>query len=203
MVGWAGREPRRALSVCGEVRAIRLDMEAAAFRKLYPEEFLDRFLSQGLRPDGRRPTKARAASTSFSAVTTARGSALVKLGGTTVVTAIELRLVHVDDDDANAVDDAKAGAPSSSSSVCPVRCHLDTSPLGAHGHGHFESAIRMRQRAARIDARVASTLAGMLDPADLVAWDAGPQGARGRWVWRLDVRPVCLALDGCLFDAVW
>lgn len=42
-------------------------MEADAFRKLHPLEFLKRFLSQNLRPDGRPLQKERKLVTSLGA----------------------------------------------------------------------------------------------------------------------------------------
>jgi len=71
-------------------------MQAEAFRKLYPEDFLERFLVKGLRPDGRRLTEPRDVSVEVSPVTDAPGSAIVKIGDTTVITSTELDLVDID-----------------------------------------------------------------------------------------------------------
>ena len=71
-------------------------VSAAAFRKLFPEDYLDRFLAEGLRPDGRAPTAPRDLSVHVGG-SQAPGSALVKLGGTTVVTTVALDLLEDED----------------------------------------------------------------------------------------------------------
>lgn len=60
-------------------------LDAAAFQKLYPLEYMLRWLAEGLRPDGRTLGKARTLSISLGALSKTQGSALVKLGSTTVL----------------------------------------------------------------------------------------------------------------------
>jgi polyribonucleotide nucleotidyltransferase len=57
-------------------------LEADAFKRIYPEEYFQRFLSEGTRPDGRPLGRARSTIIGFGAVSTADGSALVKIGST-------------------------------------------------------------------------------------------------------------------------
>jgi exosome complex component RRP43 len=56
-------------------------VDAAAFAQLYPRAFLERFLKQGLRPDGRRPGICRPVTVAPGALSraAAAGSALVRL----------------------------------------------------------------------------------------------------------------------------
>ena len=58
-------------------------MEAEAFARLYPEQYYDKFLAEGARPDGRPLGRARPVSVARGVVTTADGSALAKVGRTT------------------------------------------------------------------------------------------------------------------------
>ena len=73
-------------------------MQAEAFRKLYPTEYLEKFLKEGVRPDGRALWKLRSLAVTPSAITSASGSSLVKLGETTVVTATELKVIDLVDE---------------------------------------------------------------------------------------------------------
>ena len=56
-------------------------MEAAAYKRLYPHEYYGKFIAEGTRPDGRPLGRSRAMSVGRGVVTTANGSALVKIGG--------------------------------------------------------------------------------------------------------------------------
>ena len=63
--------------------------EAAAFRKVQPEEFYRKFLAQGVRPDGRALLGARKATPTPGAVTSADGSCMLKLGKTVVLAGVQ------------------------------------------------------------------------------------------------------------------
>ena len=54
-------------------------LKASAFRAIYPRQFYERFLNEGLRPDGRPLGRARPATIAVGAVSTANGSAHVKV----------------------------------------------------------------------------------------------------------------------------
>ena len=58
---------------------------AEAFRKVHPREYYTRFTTQGVRPDGRALSASRALSITPGAVGKADGSAMVRLGDTTVL----------------------------------------------------------------------------------------------------------------------
>jgi len=61
---------------------------AEAFRKVHPLQFHQAFLSRGVRSDGRGLLRARRASANTHVVTSADGSAMVKLGQTTVIAGV-------------------------------------------------------------------------------------------------------------------
>lgn len=61
------------------------ELQADAFKRLYPDQYFQRFVEQGIRPDGRTLTVCRAASIGVHSVAQADGSALVKLGSTSVL----------------------------------------------------------------------------------------------------------------------
>ena len=67
-------------------------LEPEAFKNLYPDLFFDRFLDNGIRPDGRTFGGARPVTIGPDAVGTADASALVKLGNTTVLAGLNLEV---------------------------------------------------------------------------------------------------------------
>jgi len=68
-------------------------MEVEAFKRLYPLPFYERYLDSSVRPDGRPLGRARPTSVSLGAVSTADGSALVKIGNTTMLAGVKLEVM--------------------------------------------------------------------------------------------------------------
>lgn len=68
------------------------DSQAEAFKKLYPDQYYKKFLSQNTRPDGRSLIQTRPASVSLGVITSADSSALIKVGNTTVIAGIKLEV---------------------------------------------------------------------------------------------------------------
>jgi len=157
-------------------------MEAEAYRKLYPQEFLGRFLSEGLRPDGRGLSKARSVSVNTAAVSSSPGSALVKIGDTTVITALELTLLEE--------EERRAGRPG-------IECELVMDALGSSE----ESVAKGRQRNASVTQRIIRVVNQVVDVEGLKCTE-GTGEDEGRKFWGIKLKSMCLALDGCLFDAV-
>uniref|UniRef100_J3KU48 Uncharacterized protein n=1 Tax=Oryza brachyantha TaxID=4533 RepID=J3KU48_ORYBR len=58
------------------------EMEVEAYRRLFPLVFLERHLRKSVRPDARRTDKARPTTVALGTVSSAHGSALVRLGDT-------------------------------------------------------------------------------------------------------------------------
>ncbi|KAI9322834.1 exosome complex exonuclease RRP43-like protein [Dichotomocladium elegans] len=59
------------------------------FSRIQPHEYLRRFLDQNIRPDGRTPTRFRKTLITTNTIATADASAMVRLGGTTIVCGIK------------------------------------------------------------------------------------------------------------------
>ncbi|KAJ3296101.1 hypothetical protein HDU79_007527 [Rhizoclosmatium sp. JEL0117] len=68
-----------------------------SFKKLHPQEFHRRFLGKGVRPDGREGLMSwRTPSIHRGSIATANGSALVRMGGTTVICGIKAEVAVPD-----------------------------------------------------------------------------------------------------------
>ena len=75
------------------------ELGAGAFRRVYPEEFLRRFLRQGVRPDGRPLARGRPVSLEVGAAQVgAAASCLVRCGGTVALAGVHLGLREPEED---------------------------------------------------------------------------------------------------------
>lgn len=72
----------------------RLAMDEEVFRRIQPRDYLKRFLDNDVRPDSRSPTMARKLTMTTGSINTAVGSAMLKLGRTTVVAGVQATLVE-------------------------------------------------------------------------------------------------------------
>uniref|UniRef100_A0A0A0KZP2 Ribosomal RNA-processing protein 43 n=1 Tax=Cucumis sativus TaxID=3659 RepID=A0A0A0KZP2_CUCSA len=68
-------------------------MEVDAFRRLFPIQFYERHLTESIRPDGRSLGKARDTTIALGPVSSANGSALAKIGSTTMLAAIKMEVM--------------------------------------------------------------------------------------------------------------
>lgn len=68
------------------------------FSRIQPHEYLRRFIDEDTRPDGRALLDFRKTMITANAITTADASAMVRLGGTTVVCGIKAEVCepHID-----------------------------------------------------------------------------------------------------------
>ena len=66
------------------------ELQAEAFKQLYPEQYYAKFINSNLRPDGRPLDGARATTIGINPIGTADSSALVKIGETTAMAGIKL-----------------------------------------------------------------------------------------------------------------
>jgi len=73
----AEAKPAAASGIAGE-------MEVEAYRRLFPVAFLERHLGESVRIDARRLREARPTTVALGAVSSAHGSALVRLGDTVI-----------------------------------------------------------------------------------------------------------------------
>eukprot|EP00798_Chlamydomonas_sp_ICE-L_P024102 gene24102-9677_t len=63
-------------------------LAADAFKRLYPEQYFSRFVDDGIRPDGRVLGAGRETTVVAGVISVADGSALVKVGSTTVMAGV-------------------------------------------------------------------------------------------------------------------
>jgi exosome complex component RRP43 len=152
-------------------------MEASAFARLYPEQYYDKFLAEGARPDGRPLGRARPVSVARGVVTTADGSALAKVGRTTCLAAVKL------EPSPPALDAPALGILDVSVEMPPM-CSAATRPG------------RPSEEAAHCTRRVAEALAD----ARVVALD-DLCIAEATWVWRASLDVYVLDHDGAIVDA--
>ncbi|KIK97395.1 hypothetical protein PAXRUDRAFT_136375 [Paxillus rubicundulus Ve08.2h10] len=69
-------------------------LRAQIFQRLHPHAYLDRFLAEGVRPDGREPGEWRDVFVNVGSISTADGSALVRMGGTTIVCGVKAEIAE-------------------------------------------------------------------------------------------------------------
>ncbi|KAN0116482.1 Ribosomal protein S5 domain 2-type fold [Russula decolorans] len=70
--------------------------DAHIFQRLHPKAYLERFLAEQLRPDGRETTECRELFVHAGSISTADGSALVRLGDTTIVCGVKAEIAEPD-----------------------------------------------------------------------------------------------------------
>lgn len=69
---------------------VTLSFTADMYKKLFPVEYMHKCLESSVRPDSRAPETARPVHVQTNVVHTAASSSLVKIGNTSVITAIKL-----------------------------------------------------------------------------------------------------------------
>ncbi|KAH9854882.1 ribosomal protein S5 domain 2-type protein [Lenzites betulinus] len=69
-------------------------LKALTFQRLHPKTYLERFLAENVRPDGRDLDEWRDVSVNVGSISTADGSALVRLGSTTVVCGVKAEIAE-------------------------------------------------------------------------------------------------------------
>ncbi|KAG4161991.1 hypothetical protein ERO13_D01G090350v2 [Gossypium hirsutum] len=69
------------------------EVEVDAFRRLFPLRFYEKHLLKSIRPDARPLGRARETTIGLGAVASANGSALAKIGSTTMLGAIKMEVM--------------------------------------------------------------------------------------------------------------
>ncbi|KAH6819371.1 3'-5'-exoribonuclease family protein [Perilla frutescens var. frutescens] len=153
------------------------DMELDAFRRLFPLRFHERHLLESIRPDGRPLGRARDTTLSLGAVASANGSALAKMGCTTMLAAIKLEVMI-----------PTAEAPDEGCIAIDFHMPPICSPLIRPG--------RPAEVAPVISKQLSDTIlsSGMIDLKELCL-----VSGKAAWMAYLDI--YCLDADGALFDA--
>jgi exosome complex component RRP43 len=74
------------------------ELQAEAFKRVYPEQYFAKFFDQGIRPDGRPFRVGRPLSIVLGVITTANASALVKIGSSTALAGVKCEISSPDPD---------------------------------------------------------------------------------------------------------
>ncbi|KAJ3042306.1 hypothetical protein HDV00_007673 [Rhizophlyctis rosea] len=76
------------------VSTTNFSLAADTFKKIHPAEYHRRFITQNVRADGRSLTRFRKAQVNVGSISTANGSAMVRLGNTTVICGVKAEVTE-------------------------------------------------------------------------------------------------------------
>ncbi|EMD40344.1 hypothetical protein CERSUDRAFT_148276 [Gelatoporia subvermispora B] len=152
-------------------------LRAQTFQRLHPKAYLERFLQENVRPDGRELDEWRDVSVHVGSISTADGSALVRLGDTTIVCGVKAEIAEPE------LDSPEAGFIVPNLDL-PAIC----SPKFKPGPPTEEAQV--------ISDRLNEVLvtAGIVSPSSLCI-----QPGKAAWVLYIDA--TCINYDGNAFDA--
>lgn len=152
------------------------EMEVDAFRRLFPLRFHERFLVASIRPDARPVGRARETTLALGAVASADGSALAKIGCTTMLAAIKMEVMTPSTD-------------SPDEGCIAIEFHMPPicSPIVRPG--------RPAETAPVVSKQLSDTIlsSGMINLKELSL-----VSGKAAWMAYLDI--YCLDADGALFD---
>uniref|UniRef100_A0A2P2JZX6 Ribosomal RNA-processing protein 43 n=1 Tax=Rhizophora mucronata TaxID=61149 RepID=A0A2P2JZX6_RHIMU len=153
------------------------EMEVDAFRRLFPLQFYEKHLSQSIRPDGRPLGKARDTTLALGAVASANGSALAKIGSTTMLAAVKMEVMT-------------PSAESPDEGCIAIDFHMPPicSPIVRPGRPAEAAPVLSKQLSDTISS------SGMIDLKELSL-------VHGKAAWMAYLDIYCLDADGALFDA--
>ncbi|KAG9311642.1 ribosomal protein S5 domain 2-type protein [Chiua virens] len=157
-------------------------LRAQVFQRLHPHAYLDRFLAEGVRPDGREPREWRDVSVNVGSISTADGSALVRVGKTILVCGIKAEIAEPELD-----------APDHGFIVPNIDLPAMCSPKFKPGPPSEEAQVlseRLNDALVRMD---------VLDQT-YYRWTRSAYPLVGP-VWCLYIDATCLNYDGNAFDA--
>ncbi|XP_027530307.1 exosome complex component RRP43-like [Neopelma chrysocephalum] len=150
---------------------------AATFKTVEPLEYYKRFLKENCRPDGRELGEFRATTVNIGSITTADGSALVKLGNTTVICGVK----------------AELAAPAADSNKGYIVPNVELPSLCSE---------RFRSGPPGEEAQAASQfIADVIDNSQMIVKE-DLCIANGKLAWVLYCDIICLDYDGNLLDAL-
>ncbi|KAG8502031.1 hypothetical protein CXB51_000217 [Gossypium anomalum] len=146
------------------------EVEVDAFRCLFPLRFYEKHLLESIRPDARPLGRARETTIALGAVASANGSALAKIGSTTMLAAIKMEVMtpslETPDEGCIAIDFHMP-------SIC--------SPIVRPGRPAEAAPVVAKQFSGMINLKELSLVSG-----------------KAAWMAYLDI--YCLDADGALFD---
>jgi len=152
-------------------------IKAAMFQRLHPKTYLERFLEENVRPDGRAFLEFRDCSINVGSISTADGSSLVRLGDTTVVCGVKAEIAEPDLD---APDDGF---------IVP---NLDLSPLCSPKYKPGPPSDDAQVLSNRLNEFL--VLSNILSTKSLCIHS-------GKFVWVLYIDATCINYNGNVFDA--
>ncbi|KAF7804075.1 exosome complex component RRP43 [Senna tora] len=153
------------------------EMEVDAFRRLFPLRFYERHLAESIRPDARPLERARDTTIALGAVASANGSALVKIGSTTMLAAIKMEVMTP------SLESPDEGCIAIDFHMPPI-----CSPIVRPGRPAEVAPVVSKQLSDTISS------SGVVDLKELSL-----VSGKAAWMAYLDV--YCLDADGALFDA--
>lgn len=153
------------------------EVEVDAFRRLFPLRYFERHLAESIRPDARPLSRARDTTISMGAVASADGSALAKIGSTTMLAAIKMEVMTP------SLESPDEGCVSIDFHMPPI-----CSPLVRPGRPAEAAPVVAKQLSDTISS------SGMINLKELSL-----VGGKAAWMVYLDI--YCLDADGALFDA--
>lgn len=189
-----------------------LTFPRATFAKLAPGTFLHAHLKQAepIRPSGRRPDEFRTPSINTGSLTHSNGSAVVRLGDTSVVCGVRAELLLASNIPRPSSDNAPQEDAIESLGLLVPNVELSTGCSPAHLPGNPPSGS-----AQSLSWRIHTLLhsADILDPETLTIRYTPPLAAEDdseessepivKAYWTLYIDILCISLDGNCFDAAW
>ncbi|KAI0355465.1 ribosomal protein S5 domain 2-like protein [Trametes cingulata] len=152
-------------------------LKALTFQRLHPRTYLERFLAENIRPDGRDFDEWRDVSLNVGSISTADGSALVRLGSTTVVCGVKAEIAEPELD-----------RPQEGFLVPNLDLPAICSPKFKPGPPTDEAQVLSdRLNEVLVSSGVVSTSSLCIEP--------------GKAAWVLYVDATCINYDGNAFDA--
>ncbi|KAK7033116.1 Semialdhyde-dh domain-containing protein [Favolaschia claudopus] len=158
-------------SCCNESSALK----ASIFQRLHPRAYLERFVAENFRPDGRAFDAWRDVSVNVGSISTADGSALVRLGETTIVCGVKAEIAEPELD-----------APDAGFLVPNIDLPALCSPKFKPGPPGDEAQV--------LSDRLNEVLVSTIALSSLVIHSS-------KAVWTLYVDATCINYDGNVFDA--
>ncbi|KAM9609852.1 exosome complex component RRP43 isoform 2-T2 [Trichechus inunguis] len=150
---------------------------AAGFKTVEPLEYYRRFLKENCRPDGRELGEFRTTTVNIGSISTADGSALVKLGNTTVICGIKAEF---------------AAPPTDAPDKGYIVPNVDLPPL---------CSSRFRSGPPGEEAQVASQfIADVIENSQIIQKE-DLCISQGKLAWVLYCDLICLDYDGNILDA--
>lgn len=162
-----------AVNVSGDLSS---EMEVDAFRRLFPLRFHERHLLESIRPDARPLGKARDTTLSLGAVASADGSALAKIGCSTMLAAVKMEVMT-----------PKTESPDEGCIAIDFHMPPICSPMVRPGRPAEVAPVLSKQLSDTI------LSSGMINLKDLCL-----VSGKAAWMAYLDI--YCLDADGALFD---